>query len=195
MLLSTQNILKRKLGENHEQTNKRQNNGTSHKSKSDQIITPPNNNNNNTHNPNKLYQNGLFNNPAENQKDFVIVKFSDGCNAKVSHASITIRSIVKDDDLFGEIKKGQSCKVMFHDKILAAVVMCKGSKETLTEHMDTFCEKFDTENKNGSSETENVDASSKSESLKKLLEEIKEKETELNLLRTKYENLKNLGKY
>ena len=124
MLLSTHNILKRKLGENLEQNkHKRSNQGSVSRSKSDHVQPAPINN------QNKLYQNGLFNNPAENQKDFVIVKFSDGCNAKVSHASITIRSIVKDDDLFGEIKKGQSCKVMFHDKILAAVVMCKGKKK------------------------------------------------------------------
>lgn len=122
MLLSTHNILKRKLGENLEQnTHKKSNHGPVPRSKSDQIQIAPT-----VNNQNKFYQNGLFNNPAENQKDFVIVKFSDGCNAKVSHASITIRSIVKDDDLFGEIKKGQSCKVMFHDKILAAVVMSKG---------------------------------------------------------------------
>ena len=127
MLLNTQNLIKQKklLESSQHQKNKnaaKYNHTTATAKVSQQAasLLP-------TSNPSlNSFCNDTFKNSAENQKDFVLVKFFEGCNTKVSHACISTRSILKDDDILAEIERNQTCKVMFNEKILSAVVMCKG---------------------------------------------------------------------
>ncbi len=71
--------------------------------------------------------------------------------------------------------------------------MNSGSKETLTEQMDKFCETFEQDEVGKKCDDSNKNDITKGEQLSSLLKEIQEKESELNSLRLKYENLKKMG--
>ena len=72
--------------------------------------------------------------------------------------------------------------------------MNSGSKETLTEQMDKFCETFEQDEVGKKGDDSNKNDTTKGAQLSSLLKEIQEKEAELNSLRLKYEDLKKMGK-
>lgn len=202
MLLSTHNLLKRKQLETQKHSQKLQ---KINASKSQPTITkpiepiaplpPPIPVQNN-------FCNGIFKNSAANQKDFVLLKIDDGFNEKVTHCSIAIKSILRSvEDQFEEIKKGTKCKVQLNDKkIHSAVVICKGSKDTISKCLDSFCSIFDAEELLREKEDKNsnslvifkpvINTFSIKEQLNIIMDDISKKQKEiLNLRRSQFDLL------